>query len=86
MVANRAIKDTHHLSLHPVTVPHYLRVAQDASGTKRGSNLQYRNDNSFLFPHVVCCLPVQPLSSLHTDLIHVGERQLGEKADVAADI
>lgn len=26
MVANRAIKDTHHLSLHPVTVPHYLRL------------------------------------------------------------
>lgn len=51
-----------------------------ASPTKRVSNLQHRNSNTFHLPTWLT-IPLS-LSSFLTQLIHVGERELGEMADI----
>lgn len=49
---------------------------------KRISNLQHRDSNTFHLPTWLAIPLSKPLSSFYTHLIHVGEKGLGEKADI----
>lgn len=51
---------------------------------KRGINSQHRNDNSFLLSVWFVGSLSKPTASLHTHLISVGGKGLGDKVDIAA--
>lgn len=92
-MANGAVKNNQHLSLHPAAVPTLCptisnwrkRMAQDVSGTeKQGNQLAARNDDGFHLSTWFVDSLSKPPFSLHTHLINVGGKGLWEKADVAA--